>query len=298
MENIEKVFNDYTKGFLDEKVNQNGYLDKFHHSYFVMEESLLVDTIFTKYNSEFRDLLKIQSLYHDIGRFQQLKLVGNFIDYELAAKFSGITDHGDLGAIVMEQAGLLRKISPDSRMLDEEIKAVIRLHVRNNPHLLNMINKDYIESFRNYGLIELFKSEKAIQERNCLTALNTTIIQDADRLDIFRKIVRGIWIPTITDEDVPKEVWDMFTSGHLPSMKELRDRGLWNSNVGHLIRMNFINQMCLVPELQKIRDEKLIEKVFQVCGNEKVRPAYDYALERINDLIEESEDKILVKKIN
>ena len=178
----------------------------------------------------------------------------------------------------------------------KEIKAVIRLHVKNNPYLLEMINRNYLKIFRNYTLMDLFTSTNATRERNCLTALNTAIIQDADRLDIFRKIVKGIWIPNTTEEDIPKEVWELFKSGKLPTMKELKDKGLWNTNVGHLVRMNFINQMCLVPELQKMKDENLIERVYQICGNEKVRPAYDYALERIDTLIEKSEDKVLVKK--
>lgn len=296
MENIEKVFNDYTTGFMSEKENNNGYVDKYHHSYFVMEEALIVDRIFTWYNEDFRQLLKIQSLYHDIGRFEQLRLVGSFSDYDLASKFPGILDHGDLGAMIMEKAGLLKRIIPENRLFDEEIKAVIRFHVKKNLHLSEIINRSYLDYFRNYSLRELFVSPKAIQERKCLTAINTTIIQDADRLDIFRKIIKGIWIPCTTEDEIPKEVWNLFQNGNLPTIKELKDRGLWNANVGHLVRMNFINQMCLVPELQKIRDEDLIEKVYQACGNEKVRPAYDYALERIDVLIETSEDKILVKK--
>lgn len=296
MENIEKVFNDYTSEFISGQDNQSGYVDKYHHSYFVMEESLIVDQLFTQYNEDFKQLLKIQSLYHDIGRFEQLRLIGSFIDYDLASKFKSIRDHGDLGAIIMEKEGLLEKIIPNSRLFDEEIKAVIILHVKNNPYLLEMIDKNYLECFRNYSLTELFNSTKATNERNCLTALNTAIIQDADRLDIFRKIVKGIWIPNTTGEDISKEVWELFKSGNLPAIKELKDKGLWNTNVGHLVRMNFINQMCLVPELQKIKDENLIEKVYQICGNEKVRPAYDYALERIDTLIEKSEDKVLVKK--
>lgn len=33
-----------------------------------MEEALLVDAIFTEYNGEFKNLLALESLFHDIGR--------------------------------------------------------------------------------------------------------------------------------------------------------------------------------------------------------------------------------------
>lgn len=295
MESIEKVFNDYTAEFMVDKPNLNGYIDKYHHSYFVRDEAMAVDGLFTKYNSDFKKLLEIQSLYHDIGRFQQLKLVGNFVDYELAAKFDGIKDHGDLGAIVMRQL-LLRKLFPDDHTFDEEIAKVIELHTKDNRCSLELIKKEYVEIFRKYELKELLNSDKAEQERRTLTAINTAIIQDSDRLDIFRKIVNGIWIPTSTNDEISKKVWDMFKNGNLPSIAELKDQGEWNPNVGHLVRMNFINHMCLVPQLQKIKDESLIEKVYEASGNEIVRPAYEYALERLDTLIDQSEDKILVKR--
>lgn len=295
MKNIEKVFDDYTMKFMSDQKNINGYIDKHQHSYFVRDEALLVDEIFTKYNSDFKKLLTIQSLYHDIGRFQQLKLIGNFIDYELAAKFEEINDHGDLGAIVMRQS-LLRKLFPNDRTFDEEIVKVIKLHSKPNYPLLEHVKKEYIEIFRNYELKELLNFKKSQSERNALTAINTAIIQDTDRLDIFRKIVKRIWVPSSTKEEISKEVWDMFKCGILPSISELKSKGYWNANVGHLVRMNFINQMCLVPELQKIKDENLIEKVYEVSGNEIVRPAYDYAIQRIDTLIDESTDKILVKR--
>lgn len=295
MSHIEKVFNDYVIGFMNDKKNLDGYIDKYHHSYFVRDEALLVDKNFTKYNSDFKKLLEIQSLYHDIGRFLQLNLVGNFVDYELAAKFKGIEDHGDLGAIVMKQL-LLRKLFPDDCTFDKEIVKVIELHTKDNRRLLEWIQKEYIEIFRNYEIKELLNSRKSESEKKALTAINTAIIQDADRLDIFRKIVNGIWVPASTNDEISKKVWDMFKSGNLPSIAELKDQGYWNPNVGHLVRMNFINQMCLVPELQKIKDEHLIQKVYEVSGNEIVRPAYEYALERIDTLIEQSEDKVLVKR--
>lgn len=296
MNSIEKVFDNYVNKFMNDEKNIAGYQDKYHHSYFVRKEALLIDSTFTKYNPDFRTLLEIQSLYHDIGRFKQLSLTGNFIDSDLYKKY-GIFDHGYLGAIIMQEEGLLRQIFPDNTIFDDEIVKAIRLHVKDNSRLLSLIKKDYLDLFRNYELKELFQSNHSKEERNVLTALNIAIIQDADRLDIFRKIVNGIWIPECSNEKISEEVWKLFKAGRLPSMSELKDKGLWNANVGHLVRMNFVNQMCLVDELEKIQNENLIEQIYKISGNEIVRPAYEYAKVRLETLINESEDKILVKKI-
>ena len=295
MESIEKIFDDYTNKFMSDTKNLEGYIDKYNHSYFVRDEALSVDSIFTKYNSDFKKILEIESLYHDIGRFKQLQLTGSFVDFELASKYPWIQDHGDLGAIIM-RVELLRKLFPKDENLDNEIIKVIQLHAKNNKNLLSSIKKEYLKVFRNYDLVELFKSKNSKLEREALTAINTAIIQDSDRLDIFRKIVSGIWVPKATNDKIDDDIWESFKNNTLPTISELRKKGVYNPNVGHLIRMSFINQMCLVPELQKIKDEDLIEKVYKKSGNEMVRPAYDFAKERIDTLIRESDDKILVKR--
>lgn len=79
-------------------------------------------------------------------------------------------------------------------------------------------------------------------------------------------------------------------------MNEIKAAGKWNPNVGHLVRMSFINQMNLVPVLMKIRNENLIDKIYQVSGNDIVLPAYEYAKEQLDKAIEYSDDGIVVNK--
>ena len=294
MERLEKIFNEYTKPFLEEEQNKAGFIDKYHHSYFVRDESLLVDEMFTRYNPDFKMLLEIESLFHDIGRFEQLKLIGNFYDYDLVKKYPMIKDHGVLGAIIMKKV-LLEKLFPEERIFDDEIIKVIKLHTQNN-NLLSLIRKEYIEIFKNYSLREIMFSSKTENEKTALTAINTTIIQDADRLDIFRKIVNQVWIPSATKDEISPQIWNSFMNNNLPSINEIKRSGEWNPNVGHLVRLSFIEQMNLIPELQKIKDENLLERIYQISGNEIVRPAYDYMMERIEQIINQSEDKILVKR--
>ena len=54
--------------------------------------------------------------------------------------------------------------------------------------------------------------------------------------------------------------------------------------------------MNLVPALVKIREENLIDKIYQASGNDIVLPTYEYAKKQIDQLIENSEDGIIVGK--
>ena len=54
--------------------------------------------------------------------------------------------------------------------------------------------------------------------------------------------------------------------------------------------------MNLVPVLMKVRNENLIDKVFEKTGNDIVAPAYEQAKKMLDEAINSSDDGILVKK--
>ena len=298
IEEQKKTFVNYTTNYIEAASDdkRGGYIDKQSHSIFVMDEALLVDALFTKYNQSYKNLLALESLFHDIGRFEQLKVTGTFTDNELRLYYPGMEDHGDLGAAVIDEHGLLNDLIPNIRVYDEEVKKTIRLHSKINPNLLEGVIRDYIDVFKKYDLHELFLADNTQKEIDALTKVNTSIIQDVDRLDIFRKIVKGLWIPMATDDQIDPELFELFKQGKLPTINQIRAMGKWNSNVGHLVRMSFINQMNLVPVLLKIRNENLIDRLFQISGNSVVSPAYELAKEQLDKDIEESEDGIVVYK--
>lgn len=299
--NTKRVFEDYVKDdYLstnpDEKTPR--YEDKLTHSLFVMDEALNVDAIFTKYSLNYRNLLVIESLFHDIGRFEQMRVTGTFADIEIPKFYPGMKDHGDLGAKVLKDDGLLTKLIPEVRLYDEEVQRVIRDHSKISTNRLNRDVLNYIRIFSTYDLQELFMSDKTEKERSALNAINTAIVQDVDRLDIFRKIVKGIWVPLTVDKNIDPEVWQMFKEGRLPSIEELKKSGKWNANVGHLVRMSFINQMNLVPVLIRIREENLIDKVYEQAGSNGtyVQEAYQIAKEQLDEKIASSDDGIIINK--
>jgi len=293
-----KIFDNYTKQYIDtaDEKKINGYKDKHDHSIFVMDEALLTDALFTNYNKSFLNLLTMESLFHDIGRFEQLKVTGSFNDNELKDFYVDMQDHGDLGAEIIKNHDLLSQLIPDVRIYDEEVMHVIKQHSKVNPAILDSVMKDYIKAFQNYDLKELFMSSKASKEKEVLSATNIAIIQDVDRLDIFRKIVKGIWIPMTTDDSIDPELFELFKQGKLPSMNEIKAMGKWNPNVGHLVRMSFINQMNLVPVLQKIRNENLIDKIYEANGNDIVAPAYEFAKKQLDQIIDNADDVVVSKK--
>lgn len=297
-EEQKKIFKNYTDKFILEadELKKNGYIDKQQHSIFVMDEALLVNALFTDYNESFKNLLVLESLFHDIGRFEQLKVTGSFRDNEISQYYPNYIDHGDLGSVVIKKEGLLDDLIPNIRIYDAEVQKVIKMHSKINNDILDKVVFDYIESFKNYDLKELFLSSNSTKEKQILSSINNAIIQDVDRLDIFRKIVKGIWVPMVTDETIDPKLFELFKKGKLPSMNEIKKMGKWNANVGHLVRMSFINQMNLVPVLKSIRDENLIDKVFEVSGNSIVAPAYEFAKEQIERNIENSEDGIIINK--
>lgn len=295
------VFNGYVQeGYLKnaEEEKRPKYEDKLTHSLFVMDEALGVDAIFTKYSPNYRNLLVIESLFHDIGRFEQMKVTGTFADIEIPKFYPGMKDHGDLGAQVIDEHGLLPQIIPDVRILDEEVQRVIRDHSKVTQNGLNRDLLNYIRVFSTYDLYELFSSDKTQGEVDALSRINTAIVQDVDRLDIFRKIVRGIWVPATVTDGIDPELWRQFKEGKLPTIEEIKKTGKWNANVGHLVRLSFISQMNLVPVLVKIREEGLIDKIYATTGENgpHVQEAYELAKEEIDRKIRESEDGIIITR--
>ena len=139
-------------------------------------------------------------------------------------------------------------------------------------------------------------SQKTTQEKSALGQINTAIVQDVDRLDIFRKIVRGIWVPMTTDDSIDPELWKMFKEGRLPSIDEIKKQGKWNANVGHLVRLSFIHQMNLVPVLIRIREEGLLDRVYQTTGSNGpyVQEAYELAKRELDRKIAGSEDGMII----
>jgi len=157
----------------------------------------------------------------------------------------------------------------------------------------NITIKEYKKDDIYFQYNSNFKIKKEYNKENMSVSLNSL---DNNSTYTIKIINREEIYANSSNQEIDNVVWEWFLSANMPSICQLKEKGYWNINVEHLVRMNLINQMCFVPQLQKIKDELLIQKVYVMCGNQIVKPAYDYAIEKIDELIEQSEDKVLVKR--
>ena len=290
-----KIFIDYPNKYVAEcdKEKLSMYMDKINHSVRVLESALSVDKEFTKYNDSFIRLLALESLFHDIGRFEQLKVTNTFDDFYVSKYFSNIFDHGDLGSLLLIKHHLLYYLIPSKRVYDEDIRNIVKFHSKMNNSL--DIDMNCIVKFRDLDLNDVFKPNMEYERKN-LFNVNLAIIQDTDRLDIYRKIVEGIIVPKSTNQVIEPELLKLYKTDSLPSMHTIKQMNRWNPNIGHLVRLNFINQTNLIPVLLRIKNENLIDKMYDVIGNSVLKDVYEIAKEKLDERINNTEDGILVKR--
>lgn len=176
-----------------------------------------------KLDAHERELAYICAMFHDIGRFEQVRRYDTFLDHLS-------TDHAELGCEVLEQEGFLRELSDaDHRM----VVTAIRNHNR-------------------------FQIEEGLDEE---TLLLCKLIRDADKCDIFRVFACENMVDTMgeTEEQVAQEtitdiIFDDFMA-HRCIRKEDRRTGLdkWVSFLAFFFDFYFTESMEYLREKQYYR---------------------------------------------
>lgn len=144
-------FEDYVASFRgqDKTLDRNMAL-KLHHTFRVTENiRRIADTIFM--DEEDRALAEAIAIFHDVGRFEQLRRYGSFNDRTSA-------DHSQIGLLVLNRSGVLRPLPKRERRL-------IRMSIWHH-------NKYRLPDSKEADLL-----------------LYSRLIRDADKLDIFRVIL-------------------------------------------------------------------------------------------------------------
>lgn len=139
-------------------------------------------------------LAELIGLLHDIGRFEQIRIYHTFIDKKSI-------NHGELGAKVLFEEGLIRKF-----IETDEFDEIIRLSIINH-------NRDDIE--------------EDLTERQLLHA---KLIRDADRTDIFYILITGeektIWeTDNMNNEIVTNEIYREFIEDKHIKFKNMETSG-------------------------------------------------------------------------
>lgn len=173
------------------------------------------------------ELAELIGLLHDIGRFEQVRLYHTFVDKDSI-------NHGEYGAKVLFEDGLIRKF-----IKDDKFDRIIKLAIINH-------NRADIEE----GLTEREK-------------LHAKIIRDADKTDIFTILISGdkkaIWEKAdLSDDKISDEIYREFVEDKRINYKERKTSAdILVSHFNYVYDLNF-------PETRKIiRDNKYIDKLYQ-----------------------------------
>ncbi len=288
-----EVFNSYyvlQRSSTEDTKKIDGIDKKYLHTMEVVRDGSSAVTNLD-FNETFVELSKLSFLNHDIGRFEQMLKMGNYVDSDLVAQ-TGL-NHGGLGKQIL-QNGLIEQEIPSTRVYDRPILDIVLKHVdgRFDEKDLLVLSSDLL---KNANAIEFFSKaseEKKIKVINTITQ----IVQDVDRLDIYHQILEGRWTPMKVEEPIDPKVMDMFYNGQYLNMAELKKQGLWNANVGELVRLSFVNQIKLLSVAKLIHDENILMKMKELRQNPYAKDAFDFMQNKLEEMIKNSDGITVCKK--
>ena len=155
-------------------------------------------------NQELVDFAFFLGLLHDIGRFEQVKRYGTFVD-------SVSVDHAEFGADLLFVEGLIRdypieELSQDSLNL---LETAIRLHNKLNlPKELDLLTKRFCDLIRDADKVDIFRvvSELSFEER---IGSSRKLFGDADEAS------EDVMACVFQHRCVPREIRKTRFEGHL-----------------------------------------------------------------------------------
>ena len=245
-----------------------------------------------EFSDTFVELSKLAFLNHDIGRFEQMLITGNYVDSDLVAQIG--LNHGSLGKQIL-QNGLIEKEIPSTRVYDRPILEAVEKHVNYHCDIedLLVLSGNLLKSADAIDFFNKASEEEKIKIINTITQ----IVQDVDRLDIYHQILEGRWTPMKVDKPIDSTVMKMFYNGQYLNMAELKQQGLWNANVGELVRLSFINQIRLSSVAKMIYDEKILLQMKELRKNPYVDEAFDFMQNKLEEMIKNSDGITITKKL-
>ena len=200
------------------------------------------------FNDEDTYIIKTIGLLHDIGRFEQLKLTGQYNDTEF--------DHGAYGAMILFKEGLIEKINVDSKYY-----AIIEFAILNH-------NK--------------YQISDTLDERKLMFA---KLIRDADKIDIFDAYTYlHAYNITNIDDEVTNEVAIQFKKRESINRKIRKTKAdLLLSVVSFVFDINYKESLKIIYEQQY-----LDELFNQIEDNDRFREYFELAKDYIRERIEDN----------
>ena len=209
------------------------------------------------------DLAYIIGLFHDIGRFEQLKRYNTFDD-------SKSINHGECGADILFKEGFIREFIKDSKY-DKIIKKSIINHNKDVKKIIDIIDNDEL--------------------------LHTKIIRDADKIDIYKVLLEEDIDTLYEKEDISNdvitdEIYQEVINNKTITYKNIKTPlDILVSQLIYIYDINFPYSLTIINENKYI--DKLYNriKVTDIKVQERLENVYNQVKEYMNTKLKNLENK-------
>jgi len=227
IEKARKIFKEYASNY---DINDGKIALKYNHILRVAEISKKI-AMELNLSEEDVKLAELIGIFHDIGRFEQVKRFNTFVDKDSI-------NHGEYGVKVLFEEGLIEQFE-----IDEKYYRTIKLAVLNH-------NRKAIDS-------------EGMSENELL---HCKIIRDSDKLDIFYvlttdKFINSYGTENMADEKFSEEIVREFYEDHCIDYKQMKTFGdRWVAHMTYIYDFNFKSSYRVMKE------KKYLDKLFSMVG--------------------------------
>lgn len=186
IESCKKEFINYTEKF--DLKNENIKRKQLHSLRVMKIANEIAKTINLK--TEEQDVATLIGLLHDIGRFEQFEKYGTFRDKESI-------DHGDLGVKILKENEYINKYIDEEKYINLILLAIKNHNKYEIEENLDEKEKIFCNIIRDadkidilYEAVEIFYSEKEIEEINNLKVKDETILKIYQKKTINRNEIK------------------------------------------------------------------------------------------------------------
>ena len=238
---FEQIFADYTDSFLtgNEKFDSNILL-KIEHSLHVQQECRhLAET--EGFSTRMAVITEIAGLFHDIGRFEQLKKYNTFVDCKSI-------DHGDFGYQILEKQDFLSKLSSGDRSV---IMQATKLH--NKRTIGENHQEDVLKIARAVRDADKLDIMRVLLNEYAKGKLDKTVILHLEESDEISPKVMAHLVKrenpliadfvTLTDFKLAQLAW-IYDLNYMHTKHEFRKRGFYDQIVSYLPDTPEIKAIC------------------------------------------------------
>lgn len=293
---------------------------KVNHSYRTVD---IISNLFDEFNckDEYKDLAKSVMMLHDYGRLDQMAQTGTYSDLVSFKDIEEIADHGEYGAFLLFEVGDIKRTNVDLKYYDMFFDSIFYHAKQKLPNYLNeKINKNLLkidsDLFLKFEPV-LFKSfySQAVRDADKLDIYNQVVqniipstyeyinfdIKDIDYIvnvlnipksEINNDGINKIKIPVknidLNKLKISNDFYNKFINNEIPPLKSLHEMPGYNFFYAALVRLNFLRDINLVSSLKYIKDNDLLNKMYNMYpDNYKfiVSDAFEFTDDYINKKI-------------